>query len=316
MTPTTAQFAQVTRPDIVVSSRASREAIDTQLDLEKMLWAAVIEQCRYFREVSGRFLQLAKLAFHQRSSHIGRRWFESGDLVHLQRVAEIFAATRVLGRVRIRKEVGLPVAKPEFAEVLQGVGVDRAVEYLKSLPVVTQQEWRQLMRGAGQQAFTAAGVESKAATEALRNLVAKALGEGWSEQEFNDAATELLKKFETEAGALRTLWNTTTANAMAKGREEELNSPEVMAIVGYRLYDAILDLRTRWNHAELDGGIAPGDWPGWLRYAPPNGYNCRCTLIGITDVRAKTMLSEGLYFDLTEGIPLGAGPDEGFDKAA
>jgi hypothetical protein len=33
-------------------------------------------------------------------------------------------------------------------------------------------------------------------------------------------------------------------------------------------------------------------------------------------VRAKTMLSEGLYFDLTEGIPLGAGPDEGFDKAA
>src|SRR5690348_3553121 len=98
---------RIKRPDIVVSRRASREAIDTQLDLEVMLAAAVVEQARYFREVGGRFLVGAKHAFAS-----GRAHFEvpyegaAAAYSHAARVAHVLAATRVLGRARIdRKSV-------------------------------------------------------------------------------------------------------------------------------------------------------------------------------------------------------------------
>jgi SPP1 gp7 family putative phage head morphogenesis protein len=306
---------RVKRPDIVVSNRASREAVNAQLDLEVMLAAAVVEQARFFREVGGAFLEEARHAFARRSTHLfappAAHHFIYG---HVARIAAIFAAVRILGRVQIMKDVGLPLkqARGEFAEVLSGVGVDQAVQYLRSLPVATRRDWEKVIAESQKGAFTAAGVESKVALEELRNLVAKALAEDWSPSEFEKAATELLLKFKTEAGALRTLWNTTTANAMAKGREEMLNDPDVVKIVSFRMYDAIIDNRTRWNHALLDGGIAPWDWPGWERYAPPNGFNCRCTLVGITGSRADSLLGAGFYKDLTEGVPFGAGPDYGF----
>ena len=318
--PQTVQFGQpeVVRPEIRVTTRASKEAIDTQLDLEKMLAAAVFEQARYFSAISGELLIQAVVVFQRRGSLAAAEAF-TGDLwQHIERIAAIFAATRVLGRARIRKEVGLPLEKgrAEFAEVLHGIGVEDAVAHLRSLPVITQEDWRHLLRIYRQPAFTAAGVENRAALEALRDLVSKGLDKGWSGQQFEAAAEKLLRKFQTEAGSLRTLWNTTTASAMARGREEMLDDPEVKKVVSYRLYDAILDFHTRPNHRALDGGIAPAEWDGWGVYGPPNGFNCRCTLIGITAARANSMLASGRGFDLTEGIPAGAGPDPGFGKAA
>jgi len=316
----TVQFGRpkVERPEIRVTTRASKEAIDTQLDLEKMLAAAVFEQARYFSAISGELLAQAVRVFQGYGSLAAAESFTGPLWEHIERTAAIFAATRVLGWVRIRKEVGLPLEKgrAEFAEVLHGIGVEDAVAYLRTLPVATQDEWRQLLRIHRQQAFTAAGVENKAALEALRNLVSEGLDKGWSGQQFETAAGDLLRKFQTEAGSLRTLWNTTTASAMAKGRAEMLDDPEVRKVVSHRLYDAILDFHTRPNHRALDGGIAPADWEGWGVYGPPNGFNCRCTVIGITAARANSMLASGRGFDLTEGIPAGAGPDPGFGKAA
>jgi Phage Mu protein F like protein len=83
------------------------------------------------------------------------------------------------------------------------------------------------------------------------------------------------------------------------------------------MYDAILDNRTRPNHAALDKAIAPVEWEGW--YGPrglrsPNGYNCRCTMVGLTAARAEILLASGApYFDATKGIEYG-GPDVGFFK--
>ena len=316
---------KVQKPEITVSRRATREAIDTQLDLEKMLSAAVFEQARYFRSIGDAFLAEARRAFLAGGGVLPVFPFTSGEtFAHMERTAVILAATRVLGRARIRKEVGLPldtrhqsrVTSHEFAEVLHGVGVDEAVKYLQSLPVATRDEWIRLIRANQGPAFTAAGVENKAALEALKKLLAEGLQNGWTAAKFEQSAAELLAKFQTQAGELRTLWNTVTATAMARGREEMLSDPEVRAIVSHRLYDAILDQFTRPNHRALDGGIAPWDWPGWSTYAPPNGFNCRCSLIGITGVRAAKLLAAGgQYFDLTQGVPALAGPDPGFGKA-
>lgn len=103
-------------------------------------------------------------------------------------------------------------------------------------------------------------------------------------------------------------------NQQDKNRDELLNDPDVRRIVTHRLFDAIVDSDTRLNHLVLDRGIAPADWPGWKTYAPPLGRGCRCTLIAITDARAHAMIESGKGFDLTKGVPEGAGPDLGWDR--
>jgi hypothetical protein len=316
---------RIVRPDIVVSHRATKEAIDTQLDLEKMLGAAVVEQARYFRAMRGAFLKEAMRAFDfvRRTVHMPPGEFVTIE-EHRQRVARLFAATRLLGRVRVQKELDLPAkilrsdfSEDSFSEVLGQVGVDQAVAYLAQLPVATREEWMRLLRASGTAAFTAAGVENTAALEALKKLVQQALAENWTRPEFENKAEELLRVFETEAGSLRTLWNTTASTAMQKGREDIFTDPEIQKIVPYWLYDAILDNRVRPNHAALDCAIAPISWERW--WGPrglrsPNGFNCRCTMVGLTPVRARNLIAGGApYFDATKGISYG-GPDFGFIK--
>ena len=329
-----ATVARVAKPEIKVTRTASQAAIDTQLDLERMMFLAVIEQARYFRSVAPALLAEAVRSFTLRGYGLFVVPFSTGELfAHMERVAELLVATRMLGRVRVRREVGLKdapgnairlnggtnleIAAPgqTFAEVLKGVGVAEAVKYLQSLPVATRDEWQRMTRNESQRAFIAAGVENKAALEALKKLVIESLEKGLSPGQFEKAATELLAKFQTEAGSLRTLWNTLTANAMAKGRQEMMRDPEVRRLVPYQLYDAFLDAATRPNHRALDGGIAPWDWDGWGLYAPPNGFNCRCVIIALNRIDAERRLAQGgRYFDLTQGVPAGAGPDEGWEK--
>jgi len=204
-------------------------------------------------------------------------------------------------------------------EVLRGIGVAEAIEHLRRLNIVTRAEWDRLAQAQQRAAFTAAGVENRAALEALRKLVTEGLDKAWGSAQFETAATKLLAHFQTEAGSLRTLWNTVTAKSMAAGRAEMLKDPEVLRVVPYQMYDAFLDAVTRPNHRALDGAIAPAEWDGWNFYGPPNGFNCRCNLVSLTRREGERRLAAGgRFFDLRNGVPTvsapPAGPDPGWTK--
>lgn len=80
---------------------------------------------------------------------------------------------------------------------------------------------------------------------------------------------------------LDTIYRVNTQAAYAAGRYQRMmdnvdNRP-------YWQYSAVGDERTRPVHLSLNGLIYRYDDPFWITFYPPNGFNCRCTVIALDD---------------------------------
>ncbi|PJG83776.1 phage minor head protein [Caviibacterium pharyngocola] len=80
---------------------------------------------------------------------------------------------------------------------------------------------------------------------------------------------------------LDTIYRTNTQAAFSAGRYQRMmdnvdNRP-------YWQYSAVGDERTRPSHLALNGRIYRYDDPFWATFYPPNGFNCRCTVIALND---------------------------------
>jgi SPP1 gp7 family putative phage head morphogenesis protein len=94
------------------------------------------------------------------------------------------------------------------------------------------------------------------------------------EQKFDDLGLTEKSGFEID-----TIFRTQSQIAYGAGSWEADQDPDVQEILwGYR-YSAVGDGRTRPVHAALDGVTLPKDDPFWQTFWPPNGWNCRCTII-------------------------------------
>ncbi|MEM6381659.1 MAG: phage minor head protein [Pseudomonadota bacterium] len=58
-------------------------------------------------------------------------------------------------------------------------------------------------------------------------------------------------------------------------------------------YVAILDDRTRDEHRAMHNLVLPVDHPFWQTFAPPNGWNCRCTLQSLSQRDVDRLIAEG-----------------------
>lgn len=112
------------------------------------------------------------------------------------------------------------------------------------------------------------------------------------------------------------LVRTQTQIAYSAGRVLQAQSPAIDEILWGYEYVAVGDDRTRPNHMALDGISLPKDDPRWNEIMPPNGYNCRCSVIEIfvddePDERTVKAPPSG---DVTvDGVPTRAAPDVGFE---
>lgn len=67
------------------------------------------------------------------------------------------------------------------------------------------------------------------------------------------------------------------------------NFDENKTLRPYLRYSAISDSRTRPAHLRLDGVIRPVGDEWWREHMPPNGHNCRCSVVSLTERQAKKM---------------------------
>jgi SPP1 gp7 family putative phage head morphogenesis protein len=76
---------------------------------------------------------------------------------------------------------------------------------------------------------------------------------------------------------LRTEYNTVLNTGFTARKYIEAQRDK--EVLPYFQYKTAHDERVRNSHKLLDGVVKPVDDPFWDTYLPPNGYNCRCTVI-------------------------------------
>ncbi len=96
------------------------------------------------------------------------------------------------------------------------------------------------------------------------------------------------------------IYRTNIQTAYNVGRYKQLK--EEASVFPYWQYDAVNDKRTRPTHLAMDGRVWPQDHAVWNTWYPPNGYRCRCSVIGITRGQMERRKIQVEEEDITERL--------------
>lgn len=262
--------------------------------------------------------------------HSANIQYELGELL-----AKHLAAANLLGRTQILAEVKRKTGKalalatssrkpahhfseddPLLASFSVDLPNDRAAEYLRQLTPVTKATFDGLTLQYKKDAFTVSGTSDLRLIQKIRDELATVMEQGATPQQFAAA----VKKITTDAGVeelnaftLDTVFNTNMQKAYSLGRYEQMQDPAVQAALPVWEYMTVGDDRVRPEHAVLDGFQAQAIDPVWMKIYPPNGFNCRCTVIPLLAEEAGDNAMEPGYSRLPV-LAMALVPQAGFGK--
>ncbi|WP_104565840.1 phage minor head protein [Ralstonia mannitolilytica] len=202
-----------------------------------------------------------------------------------------------------------------------------AVAFVKQKGFQLNWNWYESLNEAHAQAFTVAKVARMDVLQDIRNAVEASLEKGWSIGEFKRNLTPILQskgwwgkqiivdsQGEAEAAQLgsprrlETIYRTNVQSALMAARYKQM-----LANVQFRpywMYVAVMDGRTRPSHAALNGRVFRYDDPIWRYLYPPNGYNCRCRVVALSE---RDMKRRGLVLSSSDGLLVTREIDAGID---
>lgn len=164
---------------------------------------------------------------------------------------------------------------------------DKAVEYLKSKGYIVTKNWMELWKEANTRAFTVAGVMKEDILKDIKTELDRAVqnNQKFSTFQKNLNVSMAAKGWNLSNSRLKLIYETNKNIAYSVGRYDELNS--ITQYKPYWQYVAVMDAVTRPEHAMLNGKVFAYDDPFWNFFYPPNGFNCRCRVVGLTKIQLK-----------------------------
>lgn len=220
-------------------------------------------------------------------------------------LARHLAAANLLGRVQIVKLAArkgghkLPIAASShhvrfdeddlYGSFSTDLPNDDAAGYLADLTPVTKEIFDGLSAQYKKDAFTLAGAADVRLIGKIRDALAEAAQKGETKDQFELA----VKKITDDAGVaelnsftLDTAFNTAMQKAYSLGRYEQMKDPATKNVFPFWQYWTVGDDRVRPEHAVLDQFTARADDPVWMKIYPPNGFNCRCSVVPVMEAEA------------------------------
>lgn len=225
---------------------------------------------------------------------------------------------------------------PADLKAIFGLEPEQAVAYLKSKGYAITWNWQEMLDQAHDQAFTVAKAMRLDLLSDIRGALETALQDGqtlkqfitalqpslesqgwWGQQVIvgSDGVGELVQLGSPRR--LKTIYQTNLQSAYMAGRKAAME--ETTDTHPYWMYVAILDGKTRPSHRALNGQVFRHDDPIWASIFPPNGFNCRCRVVALSEAAVKRrglriVSSEGRMF--TETIETGVNKRTGEIRTA
>lgn len=217
---------------------------------------------------------------------------------------------------------------PADLKAIFGMEPKSAVAYLKSKGYVITWNWQEMLDQAHDQSFTVAKAMRLDLLSDIRGALETALQEGqtlkqfiadiqpvlesqgwWGQQVIVDSegVGELVQLGSPRR--LKTIYQTNLQSAYMAGRKAEME--QTTETHPYWMYVAILDGKTRPSHRALHGQVFRHDDPIWSAIFPPNGFNCRCRVVALSEAAVKR---RGLKVVSSEGRMFTETVETGIDK--
>lgn len=219
---------------------------------------------------------------------------------------------------------------------------EEAIKFFRAKGLKGSFAWQDVWGKEHATAFTVAKMADIDLLQDVKDAVDQAISEGWTLAEFKKALTPRLQKAGWwgvreqkdpltgntkmvqlgSARRLQTIFRTNMQTAYAAGSWAQIQ--ETKADAPYLMYDAVNDNRTRPQHRAWDGTVLPVDDEFWVTHYPPNGYNCRCTVVQMggdelkaygmkVTARPSTPMREYVNKRTGEVMEIPEGIDPGFD---
>lgn len=167
-----------------------------------------------------------------------------------------------------------------------GIKFVEAISFLRRRLSIPEAEWQQILDEAGGAADILAEGQRDAMARDLLEAVADALDNGATAQMFRKDYDAIVKKhgwsYHGDKGWHSDLiFRVQTSIATAAGRWEQIQ--RVKETRRWLRYVTVHDNRVRLTHREWHNVVLPVDHPFWKTHFPPNGFQCRCRVVSLSD---------------------------------
>ncbi len=224
-----------------------------------------------------------------------------------------------LGGQLFVRTVEVPEALPPVRQLRAGeqgaffrLAFQEALDAFLARRIVTPDAFAALTDDARARAFTATRMATQELIRRSRELIAQTLADGGTLADFERSLLSIapdsisLGITPDQPHYLETVYRTNVQAAYGAGRLRQIQHPDVVAARPYVEYRTAGDSRVRPSHAALRGVVFDQREEGWSDYAPPNGFNCRCSIVTLRRLEGRTVRSVGDVRQL-------AVPDPGFN---
>lgn len=160
-----------------------------------------------------------------------------------------------------------------------------AADYLRARNVEPSAEFYARLEHLRQEAWTLSKISDVEQIEQVKQSLVKALAEGKSFREWQQGLTP-------EMLALPRHYQETVFRTAMLSSYNGAKWTHFRAHIGRRpilRYIAVNDHRTRPAHHALHGLMMPVGDERWANLAPPLSFNCRCTMVSLSDKQAKAL---------------------------
>jgi SPP1 gp7 family putative phage head morphogenesis protein len=189
--------------------------------------------------------------------------------------------------------------RPVSIKQMIGLAPEEAIRFLDAKGYQTSTNWDEVYQEEHVNAFTVAKIAKLDLLRSIHVSLLDAMAEGkpfaqwqaelrpeleaagWWGKVADEDLTGTAKPIMVGPRRLRTIYDTNLRMARSSALWDRIQAQK--DLLPYLRYSAVLDRRTRPLHRAWHGTILPVDHPWWQAHFPPNGWNCRCTVIQLSE---------------------------------